>query len=445
MDYEPDKKQKELQLKEAETIEEDNLSVLSVSSTDSIDNKKFELKGQYTCDECPLIPKIISTDVSTRTINLKCELHGLKTIDINRYINNSLNFNTLNWKCSKCKNIQRNFKNMKFKYCECGKVFCGSCFKVHEEEDKHKFSIDSDSFDLKCKRSKEHFKESYIGYCFECKVQFCYKCQEDHRWHEHTEINNMMMEESDIKKIKELNRQYKGLISYYENLIRLNELIINSYYNCKNNYYNLNNINTIIKNYDRNKIIDPLNEIENRSIIPGENNTNLKTFMKELYRIDLKDEDNKIEINNKYFNNYDLRILTQIPLDNIKLLILENNAISKIDCLVHSKLNNLLILNLNNNAISDISILEKVKFDGIQAIFLRSNAIKDISVFSKKKFEALRQLDLRNNIIDDIKLFENWKDNMENLQSLYVSYNPYDKTKFESAIEKIKEIIEREY
>ena len=207
----------------------------------------------------------------------------------------------------------------------------------------------------------------------------------------------------------------------------------------------MNNINTIIKNYDRNKIIDPLNEIENRSIIPGENNTNLKTFMKELYRIDLKDEDNKIEINNKYFNNYDLRILTQIPLDNIKLLILENNAISKIDCLVHSKLNNLLILNLNNNAISDISILEKVKFDGIQAIFLRSNAIKDISVFSKKKFEALRQLDLRNNIIDDIKLFENWKDNMENLQSLYVSYNPYDKTKFESAIEKIKEIIEREY
>ena len=445
MDFEPDKKQKELQLKEAETIEEDNLSVLSVSSTDSIDNKKFELKGQYTCDECPLIPKIISTDVRTRTINLKCELHGLKTIDINRYINNSLNFNTLNWKCSKCKNIQRNFKNMKFKYCECGKVFCGSCFKVHEEEDKHKFSIDSDSFDLKCKRSKEHFKESYIGYCFECKVQFCYKCQEEHRWHEHTEINNMMMEESDIKKIKELNRQYRGLISYYENLIRLNELIINSYYNCKNNYYNLNNINTIIKNYDRNKIIDPLNEIENRSIIPGENNTNLKTFMKELYRIDLKDEDNKIEINNKYFNNYDLRILTQIPLDNIKLLILENNAISKIDCLVHSKLNNLLILNLNNNAISDISILEKVKFDGIQAIFLRSNAIKDISVFSKKKFEALRQLDLRNNIIDDIKLFENWKDNMENLQSLYVSYNPYDKTKFESAIEKIKEIIEREY
>ena len=207
----------------------------------------------------------------------------------------------------------------------------------------------------------------------------------------------------------------------------------------------MNNINTIIKNYDRNKIIDPFNEIENRAIIPGEDNTNLKTFMKELYRLELKEDDNKIEINNKYFNNYDLKVLTQIPLDNLKILILENNAISKIDCLSNSKFDNLLILNLNNNAISDISILEKVKFTGIQAMFFRHNAIKDISVFGKKKFGSLRQLDLRNNNIDDIKVFENWKENMENLQSLYLIFNPYDKAKFESAIEKIKEIIEREY
>ena len=67
----------------------------------------------------------------------------------------------------------------------------------------------------------------------------------------------------------------------------------------------MNNIKTIIKNCDRNKIIEPFNEIENRAIIPGEDNANLKTFMKELYRIELKEDDNKIEINNKYFNNHD--------------------------------------------------------------------------------------------------------------------------------------------
>ena len=92
--------------------------------------------------------------------------------------------------------------------------------------------------------------------------------------------------------------------------------------------------------------------------------------------------------------------------------------------------------------------MEKVKFTGIQAIFFRNNAIKDISVFGKKKFESLRQLDLRNNNInniEDIKVFENWKDNIENLLNLYLIFNSYDKAKFESTIEKIKEIIEREY
>ena len=116
--------------------------------------------------------------------------------------------------------------------------------------------------------------------------------QREAKLHEQTEINNMIMEKSDIKIIKELNRQYRGLISYYENHIRLNELIISSYYKFKNNYYNLNNIKTIIKNCDRNKIIVPFNEIENRAIIPGEDNANLKTFMKELYRIELKEDDN---------------------------------------------------------------------------------------------------------------------------------------------------------
>jgi len=441
MDFVPDKK--ELETKEEEVIEDDNLSVLSFSSTDSLDKEKISLRGQYTCDQCPSIPKIISTDVHTRTIKLKCKNHGLKTMDINTYINNSMNYNSYNWKCSICNNIQRNFQT-KFKYCECRKVFCASCFTVHGKDKGHKIFIESDSFDLKCKKSKEHFQENYIGYCFECQDHFCEKCKEEHKWHENTEINDMVMQGSDIEYIKKLNKQYKALISYYDSLIRLNELIIASYDNCKLNYYNLNNINTIINNFNRDKKIDPLNEIENRAIIPGVNNENLKTYMEQMYKLKLKDEENKIEINNKYFSNYDFEILTQIPLDNLKILILENNAISKIDCLVNSKFENLLILNLNNNAIKDISILEKVKFEGLQALFLRNNAIKDISVFDKKKYEALRQLDLRNNAIDDIKLFENWNEKMPNLQSLYLSYNAYDPQKFQSAIEKIKEIIERE-
>ena len=67
-------------------LDEDNISQLSYSSFDSIDKEKLSKLGQYTCDECPLIPKIINTDISTKTITFKCEIHGQKTMDIKSYV-----------------------------------------------------------------------------------------------------------------------------------------------------------------------------------------------------------------------------------------------------------------------------------------------------------------------------------------------------------------------
>ena len=160
---------------------------------------------------------------------------------------------------------------------------------------------------------------------------------------------------------------------------------------------------------------------------------------------DQPDNISKIEINNKFFNKYDFNVLTQIPLTNLRLLSLENNAISKIDNLEYCYFYNLLILNLNNNAISDISILGKAKFDELQALFLKNNSIKDIEIFGKKKFNDLRQLDLRKNLIENITVFDKWKENLENLQSLYLSGNRYNKEKSKDTIEKIKEIADGDY
>ena len=432
-------------------FEEDNISVLSDSSTDSIDRVKFELKGQYSCDECPEIPKLISTDANTKTITLKCDIHGLKTLDINKYLVHSLNYNSLNWKCSNCENIQRNFKS-NFKYCECGNVFCSGCFVDHKNSQgkDHDYSISSEDFNLKCKKDKNHFKETYVGYCYDCRIQYCKICEKEgtHKWHEKVSLDSIMVQESDIDKIKELNKQYKKFIDYYQALIQFNELVINSFIKCKNNYYNLNNINMIINNYNRKKIIDPLNDNENRTIIPGENNKNLFLYMDSMYKDVIKEETeniNKIEINNKFFSKYDFNVLTQIPLTHLRLLSLENNAISKIDNLEHCNFYNLMILNLNNNAINDISILEKAKFDGLQALFLKNNSIKDIEIFGKKKFNDLRQLDLRKNLIENITVFDKWKENLENLQSLYLSGNRYNKEKSKDTIEKIKEIADGDY
>jgi len=102
-------------------------------------------------------------------------------------------------------------------------------------------------------------------------------------------------------------------------------------------------------------------------------------------------------------------------------------------------------LNLNNNAISDISILGKAKFDELQALFLKNNSIKYIEIFGKKKFNYLRQLDLRKNVIENIGVFDKWEENRENLQSLYLSGNLYEKEKSKDTIEKIKKIPDGDY
>jgi hypothetical protein len=254
----------------------------------------------------------------------------------------------------------------------------------------------------------------------------------------------MQIQEKEVDKIKEINKEYERLISYYKGMIQLNKLIMYSYKNCRDNYYNLNNINTIIKNDKRNEILNTLNDKENGAIIPGEEDSNITNYMNELYQQNIDSEINKISISNKFFNNYDLRVLVQMPLKYLRFLDLENNSISQIDCLKKSDFANLVILNLNNNAIKDILPLENASFkDNLQALFLRNNCIKDISVF-KKKCASLRQLDLRNNCIDDISVFDSMKDYLANLQSLYLANNAFDKNQFENAIKNIKELTEKD-
>jgi hypothetical protein len=404
--------------------EEDNLSALSLSSYDSIDNIKLHKMGQYTCNECSEIPKIINTDITTKKILIQCKNHGQKEFDIKQYLYNALNYNSNNWKCATCDKIQRNVKEV-FKFCECGCTFCEQCFSVHKNND-HSFSIDSNQYDLRCKKNREHFDNKYIGFCVDCHEHFCKKCEEEHSLHTVIQINSMQINKGEIEKIRKLNKEYRSLISYYESLIRLNNLIIYSYENYRDNYYNLFNINNIINNYKRNPIIDNYQKTEYKTIIPGEKNCNLFSYMSTLHNLPLTEEETEsIELDNKFFNDYDLRVLTQLPLKNLHLLVLENNCITNIDCLENAEFPDLVILNLNNNAISDISVLKKIKFVELQAFLIRNNNIKDISVFGEVKFELLREIDLRDNKIEDIQAFSD-SEKIKELQCLYLTGNKFD-------------------
>ena len=415
----------------------DNLSTLSFSSYESIDKEKLELMGQYTCDECPLIPKIISYDPNTRKIVIKCEQHGQKSLDINTYIVNSLNYNPKNWKCTDCEKIQRDEKE-RFKYCQCKNIYCSEHFDLHKknDEEKHKYYIDSDVFYTKCKNHESHFDEINKGFCTHCNKHYCAKCEEEHQNHSSSKIdlNDIITEKKNIEKIKESNKKYRGFISYYESLIRLNNLIIYSFENYKNNYYNLDNINTILNKSESSAQITSTS-IE---IVPEEH---MKKFIESF-----DSEANILEINNKTrkMTDDDLRILSRIQLNNLKMLVLEDNSIANISYLNNNTFQNLIILNLNSNAIDDISVLENVPFNkNLQALFLKNNNIKNISIFGKEIFESLRELDLRSNQIEDIKVFESWDKNLKNLQCLYLTDNKYNKD--ESTESKIKELLDYEY
>ena len=445
------KEEKQIEKKVAPIFPEEegdeDLSALSFSSYDSIDNEKLDKMGQYTCDLCSEIPKILGTNLKNRTILIKCKTHGQRELDIKNYLLNALNHNTKNWKCSMCDKIQRNFKDNFVYCCECTCVFCHICYPVHQVNEKHKNKIESDKYDLRCKNDIDHFEEPYTGYCYECHTNYCQKCEEKHSLHSVTDINSMYVDENAIKNIRNINKEYRSLISYYESLIRLNNLIIYSYQRYPDNYYNCYNINTIINNVKRNEIIKPMNEIESKVIDPGEKGANLYKYINSLYKKELKEEETEaFELDNQYFNDYDLKVLTQLPLKNLHLLVLENNCIRNIDCIKNAEFPDLVILNLNNNAIEDISPLENIKFVEFQALLLRNNNIQDISIFGRVNFEYLREIDLRNNRIDDIEVFEKHK--LKMLQCLYLTYNDFNSTdkRFEKVIKKLRdELIESEF
>lgn len=412
---------------------DNELSEISISSYDSLDNQKIEKMGQYTCDECIQIPKIIQTNLKRNTILIKCKEHGLKELDLQRFLFNSLNYNPNNWKCTKSDHLQKNCEK-KFKYCQCGQVFCDECFAMHQNKQSHSNKIDSDQYFKKCKQDPDHFDEPYKGFCYECDTNYCSKCEDKHKNHQKILINSMYLKEDDIENIRKANREYQKIIAYYQDLIRLNNLIIYSYENNRDNYYNLFNINNIIQNIKRN-VSTPLRNEDNKGLFPGVKNSNYIQYMNSLYNLDLKeDETVNIKLNNKYFNDYDLKVLTQIPLYNLKMLELDNNGITKIDCLDKAEFPELVVLSLKNNNIEDISVLEGVKFLGLQALLLSNNNITDISVFAKTKFTQLRLIDLRNNKIEDIGVFKDYgTEKLELLECIYLSGNKINSSKLEEA------------
>lgn len=432
---------------ETGTQDNDRLSSLSYSSFDSIDNKKSSMMGQLTCDECSEIPRIIDIDVNTKSISFRCRNHGLKQKPIKEYVYNSLNYNPLNWKCQNCSHTQKEtpLDKEKYKFCECGSVYCPSCYKVHlsKATGSHQYSIDSNEYSVKCKEKPNHFNNTYNGYCYDCSKNYCVLCEEEHKYHRKIDINRFELDPEKIENIRELNKQYRSFITYYESLIRLNNFIIYSYENFRLNYNNLYNINTMLTYYKRNAFFSSKPESTGEESTT-ETKNNFNDYISKIYldKQPLKEDETKeIKIYNKFFNNDDLKTLVKANLKNLKILELDYNSITNIDCLQYANFPELVILSLKNNEITDITALKNAPFKELQGLLLSNNNIKDIT--SIGDFQKLRLIDLRNNKIEDITIFGTEKFNL--LQCVYLSGNKFDVSKFTAVKEKLDKTEEHLY
>ena len=160
-------------------------------------------------------------------------------------------------------------------------------------------------------------------------------------------------------------------------------------------------------------------------------NINIKDFenfqlLKELnqkYNIDIQDIDvEELNLNLKGKINKAINIITQLKLEELKVLDLTQNELGNIDFLPQFMCKNLVILNLQQNILKGNLIeLEKVDFQKLKKLNLSNNYIKKIDILEKVNFKNLEILDLSLNYITDIKVLE--KVNFTQLKSLNLHKN----------------------
>ena len=181
-----------------------------------------------------------------------------------------------------------------------------------------------------------------------------------------------------------------------------------------NNIYNIGAfLNYAIKEFIKQNMIKKDDDIIFNDILINEFN--------QKYKLNIKENDVKLDLSRKNLGNDGLKNLGKINFKELKELDLYGNNISDIKILNNFKLNKLEILDLGNNKIKDINNLDEINFEELKELYLNENNISEIKVFKNVKFEKLKILDLSDNNLSDINIFE--KTNFPELEKLYLNNN----------------------
>lgn len=232
-----------------------------IFNEDNIKNLKKILEipnDNYTCTKCESIPEILHVDYGTGSITFKCQIHGEKTLSLEKYFLEMSQKIYYNKKCSLCNNIQKNNKDFIFDYClYCKKIICEKCKSKHN----HLQTLKLNDLDNKCLK---HHNKFYKYFCKKCNQNYCSDCTE-HKNHEEILSSSDFIPTEEIKNLKKFNELFEKELKILPYLIKINELLITCQNNFPFNYFHNINLKNASNSFSKTDLVfKEINEIKQK-------------------------------------------------------------------------------------------------------------------------------------------------------------------------------------
>ena len=350
-------------------------------------NYNSKLLTNYTDINTPFISTFFGHDLLTNKD---------KNYNINSYTNdnkktpfgNNISKNKYHFMCHKCKQ----FPVINFQSANSVNILCGCSSDLENKELQYLFKnyIVLENNNFKLNQCNLH-NQIYNYYCTNCFKDICKDCLIKNKEHSKHNLKYFDTIKFDINiKIEKLKDKYNisdeifdkdfNIIDGQYTICKLLKILINDFNKspCKNLFKTFENL--------YNFIFGEAIEITNEKDLD---------IINQSYII------NSIIIKNQDFN---VKKLENLNLNNLVILSLRNNNINDLSSLQKYKLEELKFLDLSNNYIDDkaIQILEQLNLNSLNFLNLSSNKIKDFSIFNiVKGFYRLKECFIGNNIFDE--------------------------------------------
>ena len=384
-----------------------------------MEEKESLLNQELFCPKCGNMPEFLNIHTINSKIELKCKSCGVYEILIDKYYEELKDSRYSKIKCINCNTNYKINKDDKtidnLNYCyECKDNFCQKCENYHSEKHHHFIKFNEKKY-----YCLKHFDEKLKYFCFDDQENICEQeytsLHKDHNIKEISELNYLVK-----KNTKEIEKTNKELGT----IIRINNLILKTGEVSNNNYFHLKSIINLGKSFEQRDKIDSKDIRCRFKDLSGDiqiSEEAIKAFQKKNKekKIPLSRKDKNLYLNGKQLDAQDLRYISQVRFNQLKEIDISENEIKSIEPFNNMSLPFLEFLNLSHNKIKDIKPISKLKCKQIQYIFLQDNEIEDLGAILETEFSDLKFLRVEHNKI----IFKNEEEKIitKNYEIIYTS------------------------